>query len=294
MVSARQTTWPAEPVIDITGRGKWERANGRPGPASLEFQILGPVEVLRGGRPLPLPGRTTMVTLAGLLLTPGQTVPVDTLIEWIWGPELPARPRTALQSCISRLRRLLGAELVETAALGYRISIEAEQLDLARFHRYVAEAARAAQEGRAEAALASLDRAVGLWRGAPLSNVDSPALLREVTPGLTERYLRVVEQRCGLCLRLGRYAAVVQELSGLVNQHPFHERLAGQLMIALVKSGRRGDALAAYRRLRQALADELGIDPSPALETLQAMILRADPGWEIRDWQDRPDWLREF
>jgi DNA-binding SARP family transcriptional activator len=333
MVSARHTAWPPGPLIDISeyaggtprarggqlprpwgelggdelgsgdlGRaeldrgelGGWQPGNGRPGRASLEFQILGPVEVLRGGRPVPLPGRTTVVTVAGLLLTPNRIVPVDTLIEWIWGGALPARPRTALQSCISRLRRLLGADLVETAALGYRITIDAGQLDLTRFNQFVAAAGRAGQDGAAEAALASLDQALRLWRGTPLSNVDSPALHRDAIPGLNERYLRVVEQRSSLCLRLGRYSAVVQELSAVVHQHPFHERLAGQLMVALVKSGRRGDALAAYSRLRQALTRELGIDPSPALETLQATILRADRGWEVRDWPDWPEWLREF
>ncbi len=283
----------AEPWPPDEGAGP----HARPGPAgsaALEFRVLGPVEILRGGVPVVLPGRTTTILMAGLALSPSRIVPNDTLIEWTWGARLPARPRAALQSGISRLRRLLGEDLVETAGLGYRLRADAGQLDLMRFRELVATGIRAADEGAPERALVSLDQALRLWRGFPLSNVDSPPLHRDLLPGLTERYLRAVELRCHLCLRLGRYPAVIQELSVVAPQHPFHERLAGQLMIALVKSGRRADALAAYDRLREALAEELGIDPGAALRALHARILRGDPGWEARDWRDQPDWLREF
>ena len=152
-----------------------------------------------------------------------------------------ARRRGALQSGVSRLRRLIGEELVETAGLGYRLRAGAAQLDLVRFDELADQAVRAADDGAPERALISLDRALRLWRGFPLSNVGSPELRRDMLPGLTERYLRAVEQRSGLRLRLGRYPAVVQELSVIVvPRHPFHERLAGQLMIALVRSGLAG------------------------------------------------------
>jgi DNA-binding SARP family transcriptional activator len=243
------------------------------------LRVLGPVEVVRGGIPEALPGgRTTTIILAGLALSPNRIVPGDTLIDWTWGARLPARPRGALQSGVSRLRRQIGEDLVETAGFGYRLHASAGQLDLVRFDELTGQAARAADDGAPEQALISLDRALRLWRGFPLSNVDSPALRRDLLPGLTERYLRAVEQRSDLCLRLGRYSAVVQELSVVVPRHPFHERLAGQLMIALVKSGRRADALAAYDRLRRSLAQELGIDPGEALQALQGRILRAQDG----------------
>jgi len=267
---------------------------GQPGRTGLELKVLGPVEALRGGVPVVLPGRTTTIILAGLALSPNRIVPNDTLIDWTWGTRLPARPRGALQSGISRLRRLIGEDLVETAGLGYRLRADAEQLDLVRFAELAAEAARAADNGAPEWAVISLDRALRLWRGFPLSNVDSPELHRDMLLGLTESYLRAVEQRSHLCLRLGRHAAVIQDLSVVVPQYPFHERLAGQLVVALVKSGRRADALAAYDRLRRALAEELGIDPSPALQALQSRILRADEGWVIQDWRHQPDWLRQF
>lgn len=312
MASPRGTACTARSAVDITGvytsaaahahrpRRRWTEPwppgddPGRESGSGVEFRVLGPVEILRGGVPVVLPGRTTTILLAGLALSPGLTVPNDTLIDWTWGARLPARPRAALQSGISRLRRLVGEDLVETAGFGYRLPADAERLDLVRFSELVATGARAADDGTPERALLSLDRALRLWRGFPLSNVNSPGLCRDLLPGLTEQYLRAVELRSDLCLRLGRYPAVVQELAVVVPQHPFHERLAGQLMIALVKSGRRADALAAYDRLRQALAEELGIDPSPALQALHTRILRADQGWEARDVRDQPDWLREF
>ena len=312
MASPRGTTCTASPAAGISSgyigtvaRSRrlhqrwaepWPSEDG-PGPedgTALEFRVLGPVEILRGGAPVALPGRTTTILLAGLALSPSRIVPNDTLIDWTWGSRLPARPRAALQSGISRLRRMAGEDLVETAGLGYRLRADAAQLDLVRFSELVASGIRAADDGAPERALISLDRALRLWRGFPLSNVDSPALHRDLLPGLTERYLRAVELRCDLCLRLGRYPAVIQELSVVAPRHPFHERLAGQLMIALVKSGRRADALAAYDRLREALEEDLGIDPSAALQALHARILRADRGWEVRDWRDQPHWLRDF
>jgi DNA-binding SARP family transcriptional activator len=294
MASARGTVCTAGPAVSMSSSyigtaARSRRPHRQPGgpwpcddPAGhqsgtgLELQVLGPVEVLRGGVPVALPGRTTTIILAGLALSPDRIVPNDALIDWTWESRPPARPRGALQSGVSRLRRLIGEDLVETAGLGYRLRARAEQLDLVRFHELTAAAARAADDGAPERALISLDRALRLWRGFPLSNVDSPALHRDMLPGLTERYLRAVEQRSDLCLRLRRYSAVVQELSVVVPRHPFHERLAGQLMIALVKSGRRADALAAYDRLRRSLAEERGIDPSEALQVLQGRILRAD------------------
>ena len=277
---------PAD-MSPVAGRGEHGATS------ELEFRVLGPVEVLRDGRQLLVPGRTAIVILAGLALTPGRVVPFDTLIEWRWGSELPAHPRAALHSGVARLRRLMGDNVVETAPSGYRLCAENARHDLSRFRELVS-AATAATTDAERAAVGFLGEAVALWRGTPLGNVDSPTLAREAAPGLTELYLRAVDQRAGLCLRLGMYDTVVQELSEVVLRHPFHERLAGQLMIALMRGGRQADALAAYDRLRKELAGELGIDPSPALRTLQAKILRADPGWDIAAPNEQPDWLARF
>jgi DNA-binding SARP family transcriptional activator len=251
--------------------------HGAPQPAGLAFEVLGPLEVSRGGRPLPVSGRTGMVVLAALVLSANRVVPVDLLIDWAWGADLPARPRSALHSGVARLRRVLGEDLVETVPLGYRLRVngtDGARVDLLRFRACAAAADRAAAAGDQAGALAALDDAVVLWRGAPLSNVDSPALQREAVPQLTEEYLRAVQQRAELCLRLGRNAAVVQDLSGVVHRHPFHEPLVGLLMTALVRSRRQADALAAYDRLRRALAAELGIAPNAELREQHLRILR--------------------
>ena len=312
MASSRETTCAARSAVDITSgyisttththqpRRRWTEPwppgddPGRRSGTGLELRVLGPVEILRGGVPEALPGRTTTIILAALALSPNRIVPNDTLIDWIWGARAPARPRGALQSGVSRLRRLVGEDLVETAGFGYRLRATADQLDLVGFDELADLASRVSGDGGPERALTSLDRALRLWRGFPLSNVNSPALRRDMLPGLTERYLRAVELRSGLCLRLGRYpshgsGAVGRRAAVPVSRAPdraAHDR-AGE-------ERRRADALAAYDRLRRSLADDLGIDPSEALQALQGRILRADEGWVVRDWANQPDWLRQF
>ncbi len=249
--------------------------------SALEFRVLGPVEVSNDGELVALNGSTTLTLLAGLLISPNRVVPVDTLIEWVWDGRLPAHPRAALHNGVSRLRRLVGEDLVETLAWGYRLHIDADRVDLLRFDRLLAAADQAAARGMAGNALAALDEAVGLWRAPLLGNIDSSALHREMVPLLTERYLGAVEERAGLCLRLGRPGPLAEELSEVVRAYPFRERIVGQLMVALVRSGRQADALAAYDTLRRALNEELGIDPLAALRDLQVKILRADPGLDL-------------
>jgi DNA-binding SARP family transcriptional activator len=239
------------------------------------------VEVLDAGQLVPLSGTTILTLLAGLLISPNRVIPAQTLTEWVWGAALPAHPRAALHSGVSRLRRLVGPDIVETRAWGYRLRIDACRLDLLHFDRLLAVADEAVAAGLADQAVTALDEAVGLWRAPLLGNIDSPTLRREVLPRLTERYLGAVEERAELRLRLGRggaLGALAEELSEAVRAHPFRERIVGQLMVALVRSGRQVDALAAYDTLRRALNEELGIDPLPALQDLRVKILRADPG----------------
>jgi DNA-binding SARP family transcriptional activator len=247
-----------------------------PRQSGLEFRVLGPVEVRRDGLPLPVLGATTLILLAGLLLEPNQVVHADMLIEWRWGGRLPAHPRAALQSGISRLRGLLGEDLLETAGFGYRLNTGPDQLDLLRFRELTRTAERAAALGASADALAALDGAAALWRGTPLSNIDSP-VLQQAIPQLAEDYLRVIEQRGDLALALGRHAELIHQLPAALRDHPFHERLAGQLMIALARSGRRVEALTVYERLRRTLDAELGIAPGAAVQRLRDRIRRGDP-----------------
>jgi DNA-binding SARP family transcriptional activator len=242
----------------------------------IEVRVLGPVEVLRDGCLVPPGGPTTLTLLAGLAVVPDRMVSVDTLIDYVWDAALPDNPRAALHNGISRLRRLLGEGSIETLGRGYRLSVDPEGLDSLRFDRHLAAARHDIGRGRDDAALTALDEAIGLWREPLLGNVDSPLLHREVVPRLTERYLEAVETRAELYLRRGVPGALLEELAVVARAYPLREHLAGQLMIALTRAGRRADALVAYNSLRCALREELDIDPTAALRDLHVKILRAD------------------
>jgi DNA-binding SARP family transcriptional activator len=240
----------------------------------IQFRVLGPVEVMRLGRPVPVAGSTTLTLLTGLLLSPNRVIPVDTLMAWAWPAELPVHPRAALHNGVSRLRRLLGAGFVETLSWGYRLRTDADHHDLLSFEDLRTSARSAAARGHFKSALADLDKAAALWRTPLLGNVDSVSLERERVPDLTERYLGMMEERNDLRLHLGLHEPLVEEMPELIRAHPFRERLVGQLMIALTRTGRRVDALHAYETLRTALDADLGIDPGTSLQLLRTRILR--------------------
>jgi DNA-binding SARP family transcriptional activator len=241
--------------------------------SELDFRVLGPVEVIRDGQPVEFGGGTLAKLLAGLLLSANQVVSGDVLTEAVWDGRPPVHPRAALHTGIARMRRALGDGLIETLPYGYRLRTDPGHLDVLRFEQLIA---AAGQAGSAEDAAAALAGAIGLWRGQPFENVDSP-VLNEAVPRLTRRYLDACEQWAELGLQLGRHDAVAARLTALVDAHPFRERMVGQLILALLRGGRQADALAAYENLRRALGDEMGIDPSATLQELQLKILRADP-----------------
>jgi DNA-binding SARP family transcriptional activator len=179
----------------------------------------------------------------------------------IWATDLPEHPRAALHNAVSRLRRALGTENIETTDRGYRFQVDPSELDLLRFDRLTALAARLESAGRTADAIAALDDALALWRTPLLGNVESATLRRALVPRLVDRYLATVEARAALRLRTGRHDGLADELADLVRQHPFREALVGWLMTALIRSGRQAEALAAYEALSRSLADELGIVP---------------------------------
>lgn len=234
----------------------------------MEFLILGPVDVLDGGRAVPLPAGKPLALLRALLLNRNRVVSADDLIDELWGEAPPETAMKALQGHISQLRKALGADRVTTKAPGYLLRVEDGELDLDRFEQLVREGRERLAAGDARAASRELESALALWRG--------PA------PGLDERRLAALEDRIEADLALGRHAQLVAELETLVAQHPLRERLRGQLMLALYRSGRQADALEEYRRTRETLVDELGIEPGEELQELQRAILRHDPELEAR------------
>jgi DNA-binding SARP family transcriptional activator len=244
----------------------------------MEFRVLGPLEVEVGGRLLPLRGRRQRGLLVLLVLNANEVVPDDRLLEDLWGDEPPSSGRAALRVRVSQLRKALGegGSALMTRPPGYVLHVEPDRIDSRLFERLVGVGRTQLAEGAAELASMTLREALGLWRGPPLADVAYESFAQGEISRLEELRLAALEERVEADLALGRHAELVGELEALVAAEPLRERLRGQLMLALYRSGRQADALAAYREARQSLVEELGIEPSRALSDLEAAILRQD------------------
>jgi DNA-binding SARP family transcriptional activator len=244
----------------------------------LQFRILGPLEVAGDGGPLRLGGPRQRATLAILLLNANRVVPVERLADDLYAGAPPVTAVTQVQRQISELRKALGSEaFIETRAPGYVLRVAPEQLDLMRFEQRAAAAGDALGRDEPEAALRLLRDALALWRGPPLADVADEPFAWPAIERLEEIRMAADGQRIEAELALGRHAELVGELEELVFEHPLHERFRGQLMLALYRSGRQAEALDVYRRTRQALVEEFGIEPTPVLQKLERAILTQDP-----------------
>ena len=233
----------------------------------MEFGILGPLEVLSDGKALDLGGAKQRTLLAVLLLHPNEVVPRNRLIDALWEEEPPETAQKALQVHVSQLRKALGKARLQTRAPGYLISVEDGELDLDRF-----ELARA--EGRLADALA-------MWRGPPLADFGQRRFAEPEIARLEALQLVCLEDRIEQDLQAGHHNALVGELESLVQVHPLRERLRGQLMLALYRSSRQAEALAAYQQARQTLVEELGIEPGRELRELHRAVLEQDPALDL-------------
>ncbi|MEU4983518.1 BTAD domain-containing putative transcriptional regulator [Streptomyces sp. NPDC021969] len=245
--------------------------------------LLGPLQVRGPDGPLHVtPGRQQVI-LAALLLRAGQVVGTDHLVDLLWGDAPPKTARAQVQICVSRLRTLLGRAArpatIATRPSGYVLTTEPGNVDAALFTALVAEARRLGREGRREEAVTRLRTAAALWQGDCLSGLDNHRLAHR-TRHLDEERLAATELRVQLELELDRHEHLTGELEVLVGEHPLRERLRGQLMTALYRSGRRADALRTYRRGRDLLIRELGLEPGAELRGLEAAVLadRLSPG----------------
>ncbi|XTZ17281.1 BTAD domain-containing putative transcriptional regulator [Micromonospora echinospora] len=244
-----------------------------------EFAVLGTLRVRHLDRTVPVPANRQRALLATLLLNRGEAVGVPALVDRIWADQVPKNAKASLHSLVRRLRQTLttGAgpeELIVTRANGYAVHVPAESVDLGRFDALRAAASTVGDPARR---VELLRQALALWRGAPLADVDSEVLHREDVPALTERRTRATEEYFDAELALGHHAEIVPDLWQATRRTPLREGLWAQLMLALYRSGRQAEALDAYRVLASILAEELGLDPSPALADLRTRILRADP-----------------
>ena len=260
-----------------------------------EFRVLGQLEVRRGGIVIPVRAAKQRTLLAALLADANLVVSVGTLMERIWGEHPPAQARGALHSYVMRLRRVLDGDgdpaPIITHTDGYQITVHDDALDLLRFQslRHEAASPQAAIDPARRSAL--LTAALAQWSGDPLGNVESEALHRQTVPIWAEQRLTALEQRIDADLRLGRTGELLAELRDLTTRHPLREHFHAQLMLASYRAGRRADALAAYRSVRALLAEELGMDPGPALDRLNSQILAADPALSNLEYdvsQSRP------
>jgi DNA-binding SARP family transcriptional activator/streptogramin lyase len=237
---------------------------------AVSFRILGPLEVQDDGMDLPL-GTGRQRALLGLLLVQDNgLVSSGRLIEELWAGQPPATAQKALHGYVSQLRRALGHGVIVTRGSGYRLA--AADTDAKQFERLT----KLAAEQDAKEAVATLERALGLWRGRAFEEFEDEEWAWLEIARLEELRLTAIEQRIGAELELGHDAELVPELEKRVAEYPSREQLRAQLMVALYRSGRQTDALEVYRRGRQVLHDELGLEPSPSLAELERQILRHD------------------
>jgi DNA-binding SARP family transcriptional activator len=241
---------------------------------TLEFRILGPLEVEGDRGPIVLGGQQQRSLLTVLLLEAGRVVPTDRLVDLLWGEAAPRTATTSLQNAISRLRRELGAELLETRSPGYLLRVDPDQVDAHRFERQLRDARRAEPEERREL----LQSALELWRGPALAEFAFEQFAQSEIRRLEELRLIALGERIEADLELGRHGDVVGELEALVGEHPLRETFCRQLMLALYRSGRQAEALDAYQAARARFVEELGIEPGPELKRLQSEILRHEAG----------------
>jgi DNA-binding SARP family transcriptional activator len=250
----------------------------------MDFGILGPLTVADRGAPFPVTPRKPRIVLAVLLCRPNTTVSADRLIDALWGEQVSPTASNTLHVHVHRLRQALGPagrDRVEFRAPGYLVAVCPGELDAQVFNDLADEGHRAYAARQYMACSDILRRALSLWRAAPFADLPGVDALREDAAWLEERCIGVLGQRIDADLALGRHAELIAELSELAARHPFRERFAAQLMLALYRAGRQAEALDVYRRTREQLRENLGLNPGRELRRLEQAILTADGGLDL-------------
>jgi DNA-binding SARP family transcriptional activator len=251
--------------------------------------VLGPVEAVDRDGALALGGPKQLTLLGVLLVERGVAVSSDRLIDVLWGERPPASAVKLIQGYVSGLRKALGDGVLLTQGRGYLLQIPPGQLDVDRFDSLAAEGRRALDDGDPCTAAARLGEALALWRGAPLADFAYESFAQPEIARLEESRLATLENRIDAELALGASARLVGELEALVREHPLRERLVGQFMLTLYRSGRQAHALQAYRDARRRLHDELGLEPGRELAQLERAILEHDLALTAPAPVHRPD-----
>ena len=259
-----------------------------PGQHRLAFRVLGPLEVLDGDGRVVIGGPKERLVLALLLARVNSVVSVDALIDAVWGDRPPRTAERTVHAYVARLRRMLEprrprgepSTVLATVGRGYQLRLDTTQLDAARFAQLGKRGSDQLVSGD-DAASSTLREALGLWRGEAFGEFREVEACVAEGRRLEELRLGLVEDRVEADLAAGQSTEVVGEIEALLGDEPFRERLWGQLMLALYRSGRQRDALEAYQRARRLLTDELGIEPGPDLRKLEAAVLAQDPALDV-------------
>ncbi|MFJ9028094.1 AfsR/SARP family transcriptional regulator [Streptomyces sp. NPDC102274] len=258
----------------------------------LCFKVLGPLIVMSGDHNVVVGGARQRTVLSLLLLSPGRTVPVDTLIDEVWNGSPPATARTQIAIVVAALRKTFRAEgaaddMIVTAHPGYLLNTEGHYVDSVDFADLVARAEAAVAEGRLDDAAQCYRRALDLWRGSALAGVSGPAVEEEAAR-LQEHRLNAYDDATAVRLALGRHYELVPELGGVVREHPLRERTRHHLILAQYRSGRRAEAMESYREAREVFVAELGLEPGPDLQELHDLVLRDDPSLTVEGGRAGP------
>jgi DNA-binding SARP family transcriptional activator len=250
----------------------------------VRFQLLGAVQLTDGDRSITVDGTKSRVLLAVLLINLNAVVSTSRLVEHLWGDEPPATAVGTLHAYISRLRRLVGPDVLLTRRPGYLLKVDPDHVDVRRFERLLAQGMAAVRDGEPHRAVSVLREALALWQGPCLAEFADQPMLADEIARMEGLRAAAAEQCMGAELAWGRHAEVVEEIRALVVEYPTREGLWCHLMLALYRCGRQAEALDAFRRARARLNDELGIEPGPALRTLQSGVLHHDPdlAWTVR------------
>ena len=258
----------------------------------IQVQVLGPLSAeVNGDSIVPTAGKPRQI-LALLSLYPGRVMPVPTLMEEIWGQNLPQSALTTLQTYVLQLRRRLGTamgpgrpgaakEVLTTRHGGYLLQVPPESVDVHAYETLIVRGQAAFDAGDDEGSAALLREALALWQGPALVDVRVGPVLEIEVLRLEESRLVTMERRIDVDLRLGRHTELLAELTELTARHPQHEGMHSQMMVALYRSGRQAAALDVFRRLRQRLIGDLGVEPSPQLQRLHQAILAVDPALDV-------------
>ena len=263
-------------VASADGGSHRHSRDGLAVPGRLEVGLLGSIEAFSAEGPLALAGQKLKAIVAMLALAAPHTVSDDRLIDELWDEEHPTNPTNALQAQISQLRRVLGRDALERRGQGYGLVLDADDVDAIRLERLVRAGRTAIKEGDHHAAASHYEAALSLVRGPPLDDLGGFRFARHAASRLDELVFAAHEGLVDVQLATGGHAEVIPSLTGLVSAHPLRERFHAQLILALYRCGRQGDALRAYQHARDLLVEELGVDPGPELQALERAVLAQD------------------